>query len=40
MNSYDDIIDLPRYQSKWRKPMPLQVRAAQFAPFAGLPINH
>lgn len=35
-NRYEDIIDLPHYQSKTRKHMPLHDRAAQFAPFAAL----
>ena len=33
---YDDIIELPHHQSVERAPMPLQDRAAQFAPFAAL----
>lgn len=33
---YDDIIDLPRVQSKTRTPMSNHDRAAQFAPFAAL----
>ena len=33
---YDDIIDLPYPQTRTRKPMPLEARAAQFAPFAAL----
>lgn len=36
MNSYDDIIDHPHYQSKTRKHMSMLNRAAQFAPFAAL----
>ncbi len=33
---YDDIIDLPHYQSPNREHMSLHDRAAQFAPFAAL----
>ena len=33
---YSDIIDLPHPVSKRHKPMPMQNRAAQFAPFAAL----
>lgn len=33
---YDDIINLPHYTSKRRKPMDMKSRAAQFAPFAAL----
>ena len=36
MGKYDDIIDLPRHVSLYRKPMPMANRAAQFAPFAAL----
>lgn len=35
-HKYDDIIDLPHYQSKKRKHMSMADRAAQFAPFAAL----
>ena len=36
MNNYDDIINMPHYVSKIRKPMSLQNRSAQFAPFSAL----
>lgn len=36
MHEYDDIIDLPRPQSKRHHPMPRAARAAQFASFAAL----
>lgn len=35
-NKYEDIINLPRPVSKRHKPMPVEDRAAQFAPFAAL----
>lgn len=35
-NRYDDIMSCPRHISSRRAPMPLQDRAAQFAPFAAL----
>lgn len=33
---YADIIDLPHPVSRRHKPMPIEERAAQFAPFAAL----
>lgn len=36
MGKYDDIIHLPHYRNPNRVPMPIENRAAQFAPFAAL----
>lgn len=36
MSKYDDIINLPHYESKTRKRMSMEARSAQFAPFAAL----
>jgi hypothetical protein len=35
-DDYEDIINLPRPQSRNHKPMPMINRAAQFAPFSAL----
>lgn len=36
MGKYDDIINMPHHRSTFRTPMPVENRAAQFAPFAAL----
>ena len=36
MGKYDDIINMPRYVSKKHPQMSLEMRSAQFAPFAAL----
>ena len=36
MDEYDDIINLPHPVSKNHRQMPMEIRAAQFAPFAAL----
>ena len=36
MDDYSDIISHPHHVSKKRRPMPMENRAAQFAPFAAL----
>ena len=35
-HDYDDIINLPHYEPKHHPRMPMEARAAQFAPFAAL----
>lgn len=39
-DKYEDIIHLPYRQSPWRGHMPMEERAAQFAPFAALTGYH
>lgn len=39
VSKYEDIIDLPHHTSEVHHPMPMQNRAAQFAPFAALKEN-
>lgn len=36
MHEYDDIINLPHHVSPFHRPMSMESRAAQFAPFAAL----
>ena len=36
MDEYDDIINLPHHVSKNHRQMPMEMRAAQFAPFSAL----
>ena len=36
MNKYDDIINMPHHVSKIRKPLSIENRSAQFAPFSCL----
>jgi hypothetical protein len=36
MGEYDDIINMPHHVSKKHKPLSMEQRAAQFAPFAAL----
>lgn len=36
MNKYDSIINLPHYEPKRHARMPMENRAAQFAPFSAL----
>ena len=40
MPKYDDIIDLPHYVSRKRKPMSLEQRSSQCAPFSALSGYH
>ena len=36
MSKYDDIINMPHYVSKIRKPMSIENRSVQLAPFSAL----
>lgn len=40
MSKYDDIVNLPHYVSRKRKPMSLEQRSCQFAPFSALSGYH
>ena len=35
-NKYQEILSMPRHRSTKRMPMPTEIRAAQFSPFAAL----
>ena len=40
MSKYDDIVNLPHYVSRKRKPMSLEQRSSRFAPFSALSGYH